>query len=99
VVIGRLSSTNDWDAALAGALAAGDWIAQEHVESRPFLFQSGEQGCCPHDVVWGPFVFGAGYAGVILKVQPKPLGGVVNLWRGATEGVVFEVDDGTSEVI
>ncbi len=97
VVIGRLSSAEEWEAALAAALAAGDWIAQEHVESRPFLFQSGEHGCCPHDVVWGPFVFGARYAGAILKVQPKPLGGVVNLWRGATEGIVFEVDDGTAE--
>lgn len=98
VVIGRLSSAEDWDAALATALAGGDWIAQEHVESRPFLFQSGEHGCSPHDAVWGPFVFGARYAGTILKVQPKPLGGVVNLWRGATEGVILEVDDGTPEV-
>jgi hypothetical protein len=98
VVIGRLSSAEDWEAAVAAALDGGDWIAQEHVESRPFLFQAGEQGCCPHDAIWGPFVFGARYAGVILKVQPKPLGGVVNLWRGATEGIVFEVDDGTPEV-
>jgi hypothetical protein len=99
VVIGRLSSTEEWDAAISAALAGGDWIAQEHVESRSFLFQSGEHGCCPHDVIWGPFVFGARYAGTILKMQPKPLGGVVNLWRGATEGIVFEVDDGTPEVV
>jgi len=95
VVIGRSCSAPEWEEALLAALSSGDWIAQEHVESRPFLFQSGEQGCCPHDVVWGPFVFGASYGGTILKAQPKPLGGTVNLWRGATEGIVFEVDDGT----
>lgn len=99
VVIGRLSSADEWDAALATALASGDWIAQEHVESHPFLYQAGEHGCCSHDAIWGPFVFGARYAGTILKVQPKPLGGVVNLWRGATEGIVLEVDDGTPEVL
>jgi hypothetical protein len=97
VILGRFSSPEEWDAALAAALAGGDWIAQEYVESLPYLFQAGEHGCCPHDVVWGPFVFGDRYAGAILRVQPKILQGIVNLTRGATEGIVLEVDDGTPE--
>jgi hypothetical protein len=98
VVIGRFAAAEEWEAALAAALSAGDWIAQQYVESRPFLYQSGAHGACPHDVIWGPYVFGARYGGAILKVQPKGLGRVVNLWRGATEGVLFEVDDGTPPV-
>jgi hypothetical protein len=97
VAIGRFSAADAWEAAVTTALAEGDWIAQEYVESLPFLFQAGEHGCQPHDVVWGPYVFGDGYAGTILKVQPQGLGGIVNLWRGATEGILFEVDDGTPE--
>lgn len=91
VVIGRFTTQGAWDAHLAEVAAGGDWIVQAYVESRPYLFQNGEHGCSPHDVVWGPFVFGSTYAGAILRVQPKKLEGIVNLTRGATEGVLFEV--------
>ncbi|HEY6324509.1 MAG TPA: hypothetical protein VJA16_23430 [Thermoanaerobaculia bacterium] len=93
VIIGRFTAAADWRSAVAATLAAGDWIVQEYVESLPFLFQDGAAGCSPHDVVWGPFVFGDTYAGTILRLQPKTLGGIVNLSREATEGIILEVDD------
>jgi len=93
VILGRFTSAADWRSAVEATMAAGDWIVQEYVESLPFLFQEGDAGCSPHDVVWGPFVFGDAYAGTILRLQPKALGGIVNLSREATEGVILEVDD------
>ena len=71
----------------------GDWVVQEYIQSRPYLFQAGRYGCSPHDVVWGPFVFGSTYAGTILRVQPKSIDGIVNLSRGATEGILLELED------
>jgi hypothetical protein len=94
VVLGRFTSPEEWEAVVRSALASGDWVVQEYVESLPYLFQDGEQGCSPHDVVWGPFVFGATYAGAILRVQPKALEGIVNLTRGASEGILLEVERG-----
>jgi hypothetical protein len=94
VFVGRFVTQEDWEAAIAEALRnAGDWVAQEHVESLPFLFQDGEHGCSPHDVIWGPFVAGDDYAGTILRVQPKRLGSTVNLTGGASEGVLLEVQE------
>jgi hypothetical protein len=91
VVIGRFTSQEEWDRVLARGAAGNDWIVQDYVESRPYLYQNDEHGCSPHDVVWGPFVFGRTYSGTILRLQPKQLLGIVNLVRGATEGVLFEV--------
>lgn len=93
VVLGRFSTPQEWDARILEALRTGAWVAQEYVESDPYLFQNEDRGCCPHDAVWGPFVFGSIYAGTILRVQPKEWKGIVNLTRGATEGILLEVDD------
>jgi len=96
VILGRFTSPEEWAAAVRQAQAGGDWVVQEHVESLPYLFQHGESGCCPHDVVWGPFVFGTTYGGAILRVQPKALQGIVNLTRGAKEAILLEVDDASA---
>jgi hypothetical protein len=93
VMLGRYATPQEWNATLLEALRTGAWVVQEYVASEPYLFQHGERGCCPHDAVWGPFVFGDTYAGTILRVQPKEWQGIVNLTRGATEGVLLEVDD------
>jgi len=91
VLIGRFTSQEEWETVLAREATGNDWIVQEYVESRPYLFQNDEHGCSPHDAVWGPFVFGNTYAGAFLRLQPKRLLGIVNLTRGATEGVLLEV--------
>ncbi len=93
VVIGRFSTPGDWETMVARAMSEGDWLAQEYVESLPYLFQAGSHGCSPHDVVWGPFVSGSTYAGTILRVQPKALKGIVNLSHDATEGILLEVEE------
>jgi len=91
VVLGRFVSPETWRQTLDNALAQGNWVVQEILESLPYLYQSGDYGCSIHDVIWGPFVFGERYAGVVLRMQPNMAGGAVNLSLSATEGIVLEV--------
>jgi len=91
VAIGDFTPAQAWREAVDAALARGDWIVQERVESLPYLYQSGEHGCSPHDVIWGPFLFGETYGGLFLRMQPKADRTVVNLTQTATEGCAFEV--------
>jgi uncharacterized circularly permuted ATP-grasp superfamily protein len=94
VTVGRVASPDEWRRAAAEALAArgGPWVVQEHAESLPYLFQEGAEGCREHDLVWGVFVFGRKPGGCFLRMLPKGGPGVVNAARGASEGVVLEVD-------
>lgn len=94
VAVGRAATPEAWDRAIADALArqGGVWVAQEHAESLPFLFQRGAEGVGRHDLVWGLFVFGDTPAGGFLRMMPQGGEGVVNAARGASEGVVLEVD-------
>jgi hypothetical protein len=91
VVLGKFAAPERWREALATALREGDWVVQETLESLPYLYQSGDYGCSIHDVIWGPFVFGDRYGGVVLRMQPAAAGGPVNLTLHATEGIVLEV--------
>lgn len=91
VAVGRFTAADRWADLCRSALENGEWIVQEYLESTSYLFQSGDHGCTPHNVIWGPFVFGSTYAGLILRMQSKAVPGVVNLSQTATEGVVFEV--------
>lgn len=93
VALGRATPPERWSQLVDSALGTGKWIVQELVHSRPYLYQAGEQGCSSHDVIWGPFVFGDHYAGLILRMQPQAVKGAVNLSLHATEGIVFEVPD------
>jgi len=91
VIMGRSTPPAEWEDAVRKALAAGGWMVQERLESRPYLYQSGDSGCSVHDVIWGPFIFGRSYGGVILRMQPHAFGRPVNLSLAATEGIVLEV--------
>ena len=93
VVLGPATGTAFWSETLRRALDEKDWVVQQRVESLPFLYQNGPEGCSPHDVIWGPFVFGDRFGGVSLRVQPKALDSVVNLHRGATVGIVLEAEE------
>jgi hypothetical protein len=93
VALGKVTPAERWRELAEAALASGQWVVQEVLESRPYLYQNGAHGCSPHDVVWGPFVFGDRYGGVILRMQPKAAGGAVNLSLHATAGIVLEVPD------
>ena len=91
VHVGRSTPPERWRK-IVRATASGDWIAQEFLTSRPYLFQSGEQGHAPHDAVWGLFCFGDRYAGGFLRIMPCGEGdGVLNAARGASEAFIYEV--------
>lgn len=85
-----------WRERVERALAEGDWIVQERVEPLPAIHQHGERGAEPHDVVWGLFALGDRYGGGFLSLAHREArtqreGGVINVMRGATVGVIFEV--------
>ncbi|MEA2690804.1 MAG: hypothetical protein QOJ16_191 [Acidobacteriota bacterium] len=92
VSLGAFTPAAEWEELIQTAFASGNWVVQERIESLPYLYQSGKSGCSVHDVIWGPFLFGQTYAGMILRMQPKADGGAVNLSLTATEGVLLEVD-------
>ncbi|HXU46413.1 MAG TPA: hypothetical protein VN783_12875 [Thermoanaerobaculia bacterium] len=92
VVVGKYTDEDSWRRAVDEAFAEGSWLAQEHVASRPYLYQAGERGTAVHEVVWGTFGFGTAYGGAFLRLAPRGSGdGVINSKRGASEGLVFEV--------
>lgn len=92
VHIGRTTPQDVWDGLVRTAAGEGRWIIQEHVESRPYLFQSGASGYGVHDVVWGTFCAGSSYGGGFLRMMPRGAGdGVINSARGAKRGFYFEV--------
>jgi hypothetical protein len=92
VAFGYRTPPYRWARFVAEAVAGGGWLAQERVESRPYIYQSGQKGYGFYDVVWGTFCFGEMYGGGFLRMIPSGTGdGVVNVARGATEGVLFEV--------
>lgn len=92
VVAGWAASDVEWRRAVEQASVEGDWVVQRRVRSLPFLFQVGEDGCAPHEVIWGPFLFGERYAGILLRMQPETVGDVVSVGRtGASAGFVAEV--------
>jgi len=91
VAIGRFTAPERWLELGRRAAAQGGWVVQELAESLPYLYQTGERGCAPHDVIWGPFVFGDRYAGAFLRMQPKSAADVVNLTQHATQGAIVDV--------
>jgi hypothetical protein len=92
VILGIATPREVWEKAMDDAMAAGGWLAQERVESRPYLFQVGAEGAAPHSVVWGTFCIGGAFGGGFLRMAPQGQGdGVINSARGATEGYIFEV--------
>lgn len=91
VILGRITPPDVWEHKVDAAIRQGGWIAQEFVASRSFLFQEGEEGSSPHDVIWGPLVFGDTYAGAMLRTSPQADQGVVSVSLGAMESILIEV--------
>ena len=94
VTVGVGVTAGQWRQAMEEAIAerGGPWVVQERAESLPYVFQEGAEGCSVHDVVWGAFVFGETPSGGFLRMMPRGGSGVINAARGATEGVILEVD-------
>lgn len=91
VHFGAKASEERWRRLTDAALASGDWVVQRWVESKPFVFQAGEAGCCEYDLVWGAFVFGDTYGGAMVRMAPRARRAVINQRQGALIGLVFEV--------
>jgi hypothetical protein len=90
VVVGLDTPPSPWQSTVDRALREGGWVVQERIESWPFLYQNAELGCVPHNVIWGPFIFGGKSQGVHVRVHPRGRG-LVSVHSGATQSVVFEV--------
>ncbi len=93
VFVGAFTPPERWAGLVAAALERRDWVVQERVESVPYLLQAPEGGAVPHDIVWGLFVFGDVYGGCFLRMMPKGRAGVINRALGASQGMLFEVDE------
>ncbi len=92
VYVGRFTAPEVWRRQVSRVTAERGWLAQEFVDSRPYLYQWGDSGWARHRVVWGLFCFGSRYGGGFLRMVPAGSGdGVINAARGATEGLIFEV--------
>jgi len=93
VYIGQHIPQSQWEELLDTAVRQKNWLVQEYVRSLPLLYQHGEMGCEPHNVVWGFFVLGAQYGGTTIRVLPqKHDKGVINYHQGAKISVLFEVN-------
>lgn len=91
VYIGPYVSEHRWSQVVETAFKEKDWLVQEYIESSPFLYQVGEEGCALHGAIFGFFVFGDTYAGCYVRVLPQNQGrGVINCYEGATVSVIFE---------
>jgi hypothetical protein len=92
VHLGANLTDGEWRRLLHEAAGNGTMLLQELVVSRPYMFQYGDRGSAPHQVVWGTFCFGDRYGGGFLRMLPLDRGPeVINSARGATEGLIFEV--------
>ncbi|HXO42601.1 MAG TPA: hypothetical protein VN999_14205, partial [Thermoanaerobaculia bacterium] len=93
VYLGSRTSPEEWRRRLVEAAGMRTMLLQEYVTSRPYLFQCGDRGWARHQAVWGTFTFGGSYGGAFLRLLPLDLGPeIINSARGATEGLIFEVE-------
>lgn len=94
VFVGRCTEPAEWEVRVREAVEHGGWIAQEYVESLPYLFPATAGSApVPQSVIWGLFCAGWRYAGAWLRMMPAGVGdGIVNSGRGAAEGAVIELE-------
>lgn len=89
VFLGPSMSAGEWDDTLRIALSENDWLVQEYIEPRSYLYQHGERGVSAFRGVWGTFCFGETFAGAYLRLMPESQSGPINSARGAMTGLVF----------
>ena len=92
IYVGRYISQKKWEGLVKASIKEKNFLVQEYIESSPYLYQTGENGCAVHDAVWGFFVLGSQYGGGWVRVFPKENSkGIINCHQGATVSVIFEV--------
>jgi hypothetical protein len=93
VHVGRYLAPDVWEARVREAVEEGEWIVQEWVDSKPYIYPP-QPGAAPvpHTVIWGLFCTGWRYAGGWVRVLPQGAGeGIVNSARGANEAAILEI--------
>jgi hypothetical protein len=72
-----------------------DYLEQVYTQiPRSYLYQAGETGCVPHQVVWGVFMFGARSPGGCVRVLPEQSSSlVINLNQGTEQSIIIEVEE------
>ncbi|MCP4155752.1 MAG: hypothetical protein GY757_48955 [bacterium] len=94
IFIGKSTGDEVWQKALKQAFEEGDWIIQEFVESKTYMYQKGKEGCEPHLAVWGIYVFGSRFGGLWVRTLPEANKyNVINSAQGAEESVVLEIEE------
>jgi hypothetical protein len=72
--LGSRTAPDAWRRLLEQAAGTREMLVQEYVASRPYLYQLGDRGCAPHQVVWGTFSLGGTYGGGFLRMLPLARG-------------------------
>jgi hypothetical protein len=93
VFVGGETETAVWEDVVHQASVSSDWIVQEFVPSRQYWYFGPDRELCSHSVVWGTFAFGSHYGGGFLRMVPTGKGSIINSARGASEGLILEIDD------
>ncbi len=91
VYIGKYLTQEEWEEAIAKAVAHGKYIAQEFSDSMDLLAPDDTNQWSPHKLIWGSFGFGNSYGGVWVRMSAlKNTSGVINSAKGAVEAIVYE---------
>ena len=94
VIMGAEVPPSQWKQQVEKALSEKTWVVQEYIKPTAFIYQSGETGCEPHQVVWGVFLFGSRSPGGFVRVLPeKSHSHVINLNQGSEQSITLEVEE------
>ena len=94
VIMGSELLPDQWKQQVEKALSEKNWIVQEYIKPCSYIYQSGETGCVPHQVVWGVFLFGSRSPGGFVRVLPEQSRSrVINLNQKAEQSITMEIED------
>ncbi|MGD2088413.1 MAG: hypothetical protein PVH61_19710 [Candidatus Aminicenantes bacterium] len=94
VIMGAEVQPDQWKQQVEKALSQRNWVVQEYIKPVSYLYQAGETGCLPHQVVWGVFLFGDRSPGGFVRVLPEQNHSrVINLNQGSEQSITLEVEE------
>lgn len=94
VIMGTETQPAQWKQQVEKALSEKNWVVQEYIKPCSYIYQAGETGCLPHQVVWGVFLFGNRSPGGFVRVLPEQNHSpVINLNQGSEQSIAMEVEE------
>lgn len=94
VIMGAEVPAGLWKQQVEKALLEKTWVVQEYIKPNSYIYQSGDTGCVPHQVVWGVFLFGTRSPGGFVRVLPEQSRTrVINLNQGSEQSITLEVKE------